>query len=477
MHWTIGRKLSAGFAGIILTLAALGALAVITMRSSAKAMTGIAREYLPEMKLASAFESEILNARIFFIYHVTIQKPGALSAGWEHFEKARALMPNLTAQAAGSPELEKLRQPTADLAADFATYERSLREILETVKSHRNKGPAFDAMIKEWARLGGKMVNAAAELRGSAAESAGASANDHRDQLERGVLQNIIGCLLAGFGGILGSWLLTRSIGRTLSQSAGSLDRTAQQLAASSEELSAASNSQAQSSSEQAATIEETSASFEEVGSMARRCSDSAQSMASTVAQSQKASARGTEELERMMAAMNQVSAANRKMSKIIKVIDEIAFQTNILALNAAVEAARAGEAGMGFAVVAGEVRNLALRAASAAKDTSDLIGESVEKTGAGLGYVESVAETMRSIAADADRAKALADELSSASAQQTLGIEQIGKALSQLEGLTQHVAAGAEQTASAATELASQASSMNAVACDLVAMVGAERR
>jgi methyl-accepting chemotaxis protein/methyl-accepting chemotaxis protein-1 (serine sensor receptor) len=164
-------------------------------------------------------------------------------------------------------------------------------------------------------------------------------------------------------------------------------------------------------------------------------------------------------------------------MSKIIKVIEEIAFQTNILALNAAVEAARAGEAGMGFAVVAGEVRNLALRAASAAKDTSDLIGESVEKTGAGLGYVESVAETMRSIAADADRAKALADELSSASAQQTLGIEQIGKALSQLEGLTQHVAAGAEQTASAATELASQASSMNAVACDLVAMVGAERR
>ena len=454
-------------------LAALGALTVMKMRTSVKAMTGIAREYLPEMKLASAFESEILNARIFFIYHVTIQKPGALSAGWEHFEKARALMPRLAAQAAGSPELEQLRQPTADLASDFVIYERSLREILETVKNHRNQGPAFDALIKEWARLGGKMVNTAAELRGSAAESAGASAKDHRDQLDRGVLQNVVGCLLAGFGGILGSWLLTRSIGRALSQSAGTLDETARQLAASSEQLAAASNSQAQSSSDQAATIEETSASFEEIGSMARTCTASALSMASTVGQSQKASARGAEELERMVDAMNQVSAANQKMSKIIKVIDEIAFQTNILALNAAVEAARAGEAGLGFAVVADEVRSLAQRAASAAKDTSDLIGESVDKTGAGLGHVESVAETMRGIAADAVRAKLLADELSSASARQTLEIEQIGRALSQLEGLTQHVAAGAEQTASAATELASQATSMNAVACDLVAMVG----
>jgi methyl-accepting chemotaxis protein/methyl-accepting chemotaxis protein-1 (serine sensor receptor) len=199
--------------------------------------------------------------------------------------------------------------------------------------------------------------------------------------------------------------------------------------------------------------------------------------MASTVAQSQKASERGTVALERMMGAMNEVSAANQKMSKIIKVIDEIAFQTNILALNAAVEAARAGEAGLGFAVVADEVRNLAMRAASAAKDTSDLISESVAKTGTGLAQVESVAETMRSVAEDAVRARALAEELSTSSTQQSLGIEQIGRALSQLEGLTQHVAAGAEQTASAAMEVASEAAAMNKVADDLVAMVGARER
>jgi hypothetical protein len=165
MNWTIGRKFSAGFGAILAILGGVGWMTVHAMRSSAAQMDGIAQGYLPEIRLATAFESEILNARIFFIYHVTIQKSGALASGWEHFEKARGLMPKLADHVAGSPELQPLRKTTTELAASFATYETALRQILETVKNHRNRGPAFDAMLKEWARLGGIMVKTAGELR------------------------------------------------------------------------------------------------------------------------------------------------------------------------------------------------------------------------------------------------------------------------------------------------------------------------
>jgi methyl-accepting chemotaxis protein len=476
VHWTIGKKLAAGFAAIILILSTVGILSAVAMRRSSEAMDGIAHQHFPEMRLATAFESEILNARIFFIYHVTIQKPGALNAGWEHFRKARELMPQLTAQAKTSPELESLRKPTAGLAADLDAYEVSLNAILETVKNHRNKGPAFDAMIKEWAGLGGKLVTAAADLNRVSAERAGDTSRDHADRLAHGVLWTLMACAIAILGAILVSGALTRNISRMLSRSAESLEDAVREIALSSDQLASTSTSQAQSAREQAATLEQTSASFTEIGSMVLKTAENSDSVASAMAQSQTASESGIEMLERMMGAMNEVAAANKKMSNIIKVIDEIAFQTNILALNAAVEAARAGEAGLGFAVVADEVRNLAQRAASAAHDTAELITESVSKTGAGLGHIDSVARSMRTVAEDARHAKSLADELSSGSARQTQGIEQIAHAISQLGSVTERVASGADQGAQASNALASQAAAMKKIADELVEMVGAGR-
>jgi methyl-accepting chemotaxis protein len=475
-NWTIGKRFAAAFAAIILILGAAGMFSALMMRRSSASMTQFAREYLPELRLATAFEREILNARIFFIYHVTIQKPGALNSGWEHFRKARVLMPQLTAQVAASPHLDGLRSQTAELASDLDTYEVSLNKILETVKNRQNEGPAFAALITEWARLGGKLVTSAGNLNRLCAEQAVGQSNDYADLLSIGVFRTVAATLFAGLLGMLGGWLLTRNLSRKLAASAKALDEAAQQIALSSEQLTSASNAGAQSASEQAATLEETSASFAEIGSMARTNAGHAQSMNIAMGKSLQASEGGLAILEGMMGAMNEVVAANHKMSKIIKVIDEIAFQTNILALNAAVEAARAGEAGMGFAVVADEVRNLAQRAASAAKDTAALITESVEKTSAGLQHVGSVEQTMRTIAADSKGAKTLADELSSASAEQTHGIEQITSALSQLEKVTQTVAAGAEESASASTELGSQAEAMKKIADDLVGMVGAAR-
>jgi len=171
--------------------------------------------------------------------------------------------------------------------------------------------------------------------------------------------------------------------------------------------------------------------------------------------------------------AMGDIKNSSDKVAKIIKVIDEIAFQTNILALNAAVEAARAGEAGMGFAVVADEVRNLAQRCAQAAKDTAALIEESIAKSKDGKAKVDQVAVAIRAITEESGKVKTLVEEVSLGSLEQTRGIEQVAKALTQMEQVTQQSAANAEESAAASEQLTAQASALMEVVHQLIAMVG----
>jgi methyl-accepting chemotaxis protein/methyl-accepting chemotaxis protein-1 (serine sensor receptor) len=206
---------------------------------------------------------------------------------------------------------------------------------------------------------------------------------------------------------------------------------------------------------------------------MARKNSENARGAADLVAQSQQKFDRTKQSLDQMIAAIDQIHTQSGKISKIIKVIDEIAFQTNILALNAAVEAARAGEAGMGFAVVADEVRNLSQRCAQAAGDTAALIEESIARSAGGKAKVDDVVAAVRSITEESAKVKTLVEEVNLGGRQQALGIEQIAKGIQQIEQVTQANAANAEETAAAAVELNAQSDSLKGIVGRLTAMVG----
>ena len=268
-------------------------------------------------------------------------------------------------------------------------------------------------------------------------------------------------------------FVVVRQISGMLQKVATEMSEGAGQVASAASQVAASSQSLAQGASEQAASIEETSAATEEIHSMARRNTENSNSAASLVSQSQREFERTKTSLEAMVTAMSDITTSSGKISKIIKVIDEIAFQTNILALNAAVEAARAGEAGLGFAVVADEVRNLAQRCAQAAKDTADLIEDSVAKSNAGKTKVDQVADAIRTVTEEAGKIKVLVDEISVGSQEQARGIEQIGSAIAQMDQVTQRAAASAEEGASAAEELTAQSESLKAVVAQLTLMVG----
>ena len=300
--------------------------------------------------------------------------------------------------------------------------------------------------------------------------------SQHEVTVSKTITRRVI--LLIGIGLCLvsiGSALLihvTSDVTKRIKHLASTLLENSKQFIDRASEVNRISQSLAEGASEQAAGLEETSSSIEEMASMTKQNADNANQANTLMAETSHVVNQANHSMIELTGSMKEITAASEETAKIIKTIDEIAFQTNLLALNAAVEAARAGEAGAGFAVVANEVRNLAMRASDAAKNTANLIEGSVKKTKNGSDIVTRTNEAFAKVAVGAKKVGELVGEISAASNEQAQGVEQLNKAVAEMDKVVQKNAASAEESASAAEEMNDQAGQMKGFVGELVAVV-----
>ena len=456
---TIAQRIVGGFAALLLITALLGGIAYVRLEKVQEYSRQITQDTMPTVALLSEIRSLVKENLVNTYRHAITD-----TSETKRFDAIEADMKRVNDETTkrytaleGFIVDEEDRTVYAEIKAAREPYTKTQAELM--VES-RTKTPAEMAVILD-ARLSPlyQRYIAAIDHMANYNTATGKTASDNTDETVAGTKALILSCFAAAFVfGLVIVYVIIRGLNQTLQRVSTSLAEGSAQVTAAAAEVSSSSQTLASGSSEQAASLEETSASLEEISSMTKRNAVSAGRAKELANHTRSAAETGATDMGAMSEAMDAIKSSSDNIAKIIKTIDEIAFQTNILALNAAVEAARAGEAGAGFAVVAEEVRALAQRSATAAKETAEKIDDSIHKSSRGVELSAKVATSLSEIVDKARQVDALIGEISTASHEQTQSITQVLTAVTQMDSVTQTNAASAEESASAAEELNAQA-------------------
>ena len=476
-NWTIGKRIGLGFTAVLGMVLGLGVFATIRMVDVTREATALDLDSLAGQNISSQLElltRENYTLTLELVFTKSKQERATVEADMKSLTAKVSQVASAYEKTIFQPEDRRLYDVLKAKRAEWLRVRET--DVFEPVNKGANARaaaalrttvkPAFDAYMAAAHNL--------TEFNRKNASASGQDIVRFAGQTELALVWGFAALVLAGIGI---AYVIVRGTTRVLQAASGELAQGAQQVASASQQVASAAQQLSQGATEQAASLEETSASMEEMASMTRQNAENAQQAATLMAEVDRKVQSSDVVLTDMVTSMTSIQDSSTKVSKIIKTIDEIAFQTNILALNAAVEAARAGEAGMGFAVVADEVRTLAQRSAQAARDTAGLLEESSTKAAQGTTKVNEVVSAIAAITGTVTTVKGLVDEVSVASRQQAQGIEQVSQAIAQMEKVTQSTAATAEESAAASEELSAQAESSLLVVARLQALAHAQKK
>jgi len=469
-HWTVNRRVAGGFITVLAVLCVVAFFGYAGLRQAFGEFTAY-RASARHSNLAGRVQANFLEMRIAAKDLSASRTQESIARYHARREKLLEFVKEGETQIMDPRRLTILRSVATEVERHRTLHTQLAAAVLA------GKDSQADEINRQMALVGGAVDEDIEELKlGFIADQdeAGPRVNHQMQEAQRSILVVAVAAVLLGAGL---SWIIAGSITRPLQAIADSLSEGSEQVSAAAGQVSGSAQSLAEGTSQQAASIEETSASLEEVTSMTKRNADNAAQAKELSGQTRAAADTGTSDMEQMQGAMAAIKLSSGEIAKIVKTIDEIAFQTNLLALNAAVEAARAGEAGMGFAVVAEEVRALAQRSAQAAKETAMKIDDSVSKSEHGVQISAKVADSLQQIVGRARKVDAIVGEIATASHEQSQGIGQVNTAVSEMDKVTQANAGNAEESAAAAEELNAQSVELKRIVGELGALVGVTDR